>query len=194
MKSITSFIDASGTLQIKKALNGGIKKDALYHFVAAHQWEKVAHGIYLSPDAWEDTYFVLHLRCPQAVFSHDEALFFHRLTDREPLQPTLTIYSGYNPQSLKASGVKVFTVKKELLSVGRMEYKNSFGHQIPIYDLERTICDLVRSRSAFEMQDFQTALKTYTQRPDKDLNRLMAYAPLFRVEKIIRRYMEVLLA
>lgn len=70
----------------------------------------------------------------------------------------------------------------------------SISRQISIYDLKRTICNLVRSRSAFEMQDFQTALKTYTQRPDKNLNRLMAYAPLFRVEKIIRRYMEMLLA
>lgn len=193
MKQTSDFIDTSGMLLTKNAIQGGIKKDEFYRFIAANHFEKAAHGIYLSPEAWEDESFVLHQRCPQAVFSHDEALFYHGLTDREPMQQTLTIYSGYNTQKLKESGIKVFTVKKELLNVGKIEVENSYGHKIPIYDLERTICDLMRSRRYFEIQDFQTAIKTYVKRPDKDLNKLMTYAPLFRVEKRIRQYMEVLL-
>ena len=62
-----------------------------------------------------------------------------------------------------------------------------------MYDLERTICDLVRNRSKFEIQDYQTALKSYVAKKDKDLNRLMKYAKLFRVDGIIREYMEVML-
>lgn len=193
MKKTSDFIDTSGMLLIKNAIQGGIKKDKFYRFIAANHFEKAAHGIYLSPEAWKDESFVLHQRCPQAVFSHDEALFYHGLTDREPMQQTLTIYSGYNTQKLKESGIKVFTIKKELLNVGKIEVENSYGHKIPVYDLERTICDLMRSRRYFEIQDFQTAIKTYVKRPDKDLNKLMAYAPLFRVEKRIRQYMEVLL-
>lgn len=193
MNAMTSFIDESGILLTKDAIRGGIKKDSFYRFVAENHFEKIGHGVYLSPEAWEDIAFVLHKRCPQAVFSHDEALFYHNLTDREPLEQTVTVYSGYNTQKLKESGIRVYTVKKELLAVGRMEYLNSFGHKIPIYDLERTICDLIRNRSSFEFQDFQTAIKSYAQRSDKNLNRLMAYAPLFRIEKILRQYMEVLL-
>ena len=174
MKKTSDFIDTSGMLLTKNAIQGGIKKDKFYRFIAANHFEKAAHGIYLSPEAWKDESFVLHQRCPQAVFSHDEALF-------------------YNTQKLKESGTKVFTVKKELLNVGKIEVENSYGHKIPVYDLERTICDLMRSRRYFEILDFQTAIKTYVKRPDKDLNKLMAYAPLFRVEKRIRQYMEVLL-
>ena len=193
MKQTSDFIDTSGMLLTKNAIQGGIKKDEFYRFIAANHFEKAAHGIYLSPEAWEDESFVLHQRCPQAVFSHDEALFYHGLTDREPMQQTLTIYSGYNTQKLKESGIKVFTVKKELLNVGKIIVENSYGHKIPVYDLERTICDLMRSRRYFEIQDFQTAIKPYVKRQDKDLNKLMTYAPLFRVEKRIRQYMEVLL-
>ena len=115
MKQTSDFIDTSGMLLTKNAIQGGIKKDEFYRFIAANHFEKAAHGIYLSPEAWEDESFVLHQRCPQAVFSHDEALFYHGLTDREPMQQTLTIYSGYNTQKLKESGIKVFTIKKELL-------------------------------------------------------------------------------
>ena len=87
----------------------------------------------------------------------------------------------------------IFTVKKELLDVGKEIIKNSFGHEIPIYNRERTICDLVRSRSRFEIQYYQTALKTYIGGKGKDLNRLMEYAKLFHVDKKIRDYMEVML-
>lgn len=44
-----------------------------------------------------------------------------------------------------------------------------------------------------EVQDFNAVLKAYVGRKDKDLNKLMKYAKLFRVDKIIRNYMEVLL-
>ena len=58
-----------------------------------------------------------------------------------------------------------------------------FGNPVPVYDMERTICDLIRSRSGIEMQTFQDALKQYTKRKDKDLRKLMRYAQMFRVEK-----------
>ena len=43
----------------------------------------------------------------------------------------------------------------------------SFGHSVPVYDMERTICDLLRSRKNIEMQVFQDALKQYAKRKDK---------------------------
>ena len=75
----------------------------------------------------------------------------------------------------------------------RRTAQTPFGHTIPVYDMERTICDLLRCRNSIEMQTFQGALKMYARRKDKDLRRLMKYASLFRVEKILRQYLEVLL-
>lgn len=148
---------------------------------------------YAAKDTWIDELEMLHRRCPMGVFSHDEAFYYYGLTDREPLVHTLTIYSGYNVHRLKEDGYKVYTVKKELLDIGKQIVKSNQGNEIPMYDLERTICDLVRSRSSIEVQDFNAVLKAYVGRKDKDLNKLMKYAKLFRVDKIIRNYMEVLL-
>ena len=68
-----------------------------------------------------------------------------------------------------------------------------FGHSVPVYDMERTICDLLRSRKNVEMQVFQDALKQYAKRKDKNLRMLMKYAAMFHVENILRPYLEVLL-
>ena len=163
-----------GMLRTGQVLAAGISKPVFYQFVQSRGLEQAAHGIYLSKDAWVDAMYLLHLRCPQAIFSHETALFFHDLTDREPLAYSITVKTGYNPTRLK-------------------DEQTPFGHDVPVYDMERTICDVLRSRSHIEMQTFQDALKAYARRKDKDLRTLVRYAKLFRVEKILRQYLEVLL-
>ena len=183
----------SGILKTAQVLENGISKSAFYAYVKQHGVKPVAHGVYVSSDAWTDAMYLLHLRCAQAVFSHESALFFHDLTDREPSPYSITVKTGYNPSSLQADGIKVYTIKKELHDMGIVTMNTPFGHPVLVYDMERTICDLIRSRSGIEVQTFQDALKQYVKRKDKDLRKLMRYAQMFHVEKLLRQYLEVLL-
>ena len=183
----------NGLLRTEQAMSAGITKPVFYNYVHSKELERVAHGIYLSKDAWVDSMYLLHLRFSHAVFSHETALFFHDLTDREPLQYTVTVKTGYNPTNLKEEGVQVFTIKVELHEVGLTTLQTPFGHDVPVYDMERTICDLLRSRSRIEKQAIRDALRIYASRRNKNLRTLMRYAELFRVEKILRPYLEVLL-
>lgn len=182
-----------GLLQTNQVVTAGISKSVFYQYIKSRKLERIAHGIYISDEAWIDGMYLLHLRCGQAVFSHESALFFHDLTDREPSAYSITVKTGYNPSKLKEDGIRVFTIKKELHDIGLTTALTPFGHTVPIYDMERTICDLIRSRRHIEMQTFQDALKHYSRRKDKNLRVLMKYATLFHVEKILRQYLEVLL-
>ena len=194
MGDMGRIIQERGYLTPSIAAEAGISKFKFYQYVRKNNLEHVGHGIYLAGEHWTDELYLLHQRCPNAVFSHDEAFYYHNLTDREPLIHTLTVYSGYNTHRLTADGgCKVYSVKKELLNIGKITVKSNCGNEIPMYDLERTICDLIRSRSSIEIQEFNSVLKSYVFRKDKDLNRLMEYAKLFRVDNVMRRYMEVLL-
>ncbi len=194
MNKMTELVQGHDYLTPKIAEDSGISKFKFYKYVRENGLEPVSRGVYSTGTDWIDELYVLHKRCPNAVFSHDEAFYYYGLTDREPLVHTLTIYSGYNAHRLIADGsCKVYTVKRELLNIGKTVVKDNDGNMIPMYDLERTICDLIRSRNSIEIQDFNSALKAYAAGKDKDLNRLMEYAKLFRVDNVIRRYMEVLL-
>jgi predicted transcriptional regulator of viral defense system len=193
MENIFELVDESGIIQTSKIIQYGFTKTSFYKFIKDNGYEQVAHGVYASPEAWADENYILSLRCPNAVFSHDEALYYYGLIDHEPRRRTVTVYTGYGTGRLIKDDISVYTVKKELLEVGKTTVVTSLGHQIPMYDQERTICDLVRNRSRFEIQDYQTALKTYIAKKDKDLNRLMKYAKLFHVDGIIQQYMEVML-
>ncbi|MCD8130357.1 MAG: abortive phage infection protein [Lachnospiraceae bacterium] len=183
----------NGILRTSEVVEMGISKPVFYDYVKSKDLKQAAHGIYVSDDSWTDTLYLLHLRYGQLVFSHETALFFHDLTDREPFPYSATVKRGYNTSGLKEEGVSVYTVKKELHGIGVTSLKTPFGHLVPVYDMERTICDLIRSRNHIEMQTYQDALKQYAQRKDKNLRNLMNYARMFRVEKILRQYLEVLL-
>lgn len=179
--------EQDGMLQTSQAVARGIVKPIFYEYIKERKLEQVAHGIYVSEDTWIDAMFLLHLRCGQAVFSHESALFFHDLTDREPSPYAITVRRGYSTTRLKAEGLSVYTIKPELFDVGVSSGQTPFGHTVPVYDMERTICDLLRSRSRIEIQTFQGALKSYARRKDKNLRALMQYAGMFKVEKILRQ-------
>ena len=182
-----------GIIQTFQVIDNGISKPVFYSYLKERGLEQAAHGVYVSPDTWTDAMYILHLRCSQAVFSHETALFFHDLTDREPLKYTITVRTGYNPSRLQEDGFQVYTIKKDLHETGITTMQTPFGHSVPVYDMERTICDLLRSRKNVEMQVFQDALKQYAKRKDKNLRMLMKYATMFHVENILRPYLEVLL-
>ena len=185
--------DHEGLILTRDVTAAGIPRTYLSNLVQNGALERLAHGVYLARDAFDDEMFRLQAKNKKIVFSHETALFFHDLTDREPLKYTITVRTGYNPSRLQEDGFQVYTVKKDLHEIGIIAMQTSFGHSVPVYDMERTICDLLRSRKNVEMQVFQDALKQYAKRKDKNLRMLMKYAAMFHVENILRPYLEVLL-
>jgi len=77
--------------------------------------------------------------------------------------------------------------------VGLIKIENMFGHKIRTHNMERTICDIIRSRNKLDIAVVTDAVKQYVRRQDKNLNLLMEYAELFKVNNQLQRYMEVLL-
>jgi predicted transcriptional regulator of viral defense system len=132
-------------------------------------------------------------RAKKIVYSHETALFFHGLTDRTPLRYSITVPASYKPSDAVKSICKIFYIKEDLISLGKEEIPSGMGHQITSYDIERTLCDIVRSRNKLDHQIFIEALKGYARRQDKDLDRLAEYAMQFGVLRLLRQYMEVLL-
>lgn len=80
----------NGIIKMSDAIRAGISKTYFLEFVKKEDYEKMAGGIYLSPDSWEDGMYILQMRYKEAVFSHETALYLLDLADCEPLQYTVT--------------------------------------------------------------------------------------------------------
>jgi hypothetical protein len=182
-----------GFLKTSDATQAGVSRAYLSEYVHGRGLKRVAHGLYMSEDAWEDGLYIIQARYPLAVFSHETAAYLLNLADREPVRTSVTLKAGANTAGLTKQGVKVYKVSKELWGEGIIETASPAGHTVRVFSPERTICDLVRSRRNIEIQDIQSALKAYVRSKEKNLPQLMRCAKSFSVEKIIRQYMEVLL-
>lgn len=68
------------------------------------------------------------------------------------------------------------------------EGKNGFQ----IYDMEKTVVDIVFYREKVGIEETREILVTYLRRKDRNLNRLLKYAELMKCGKTMRQYLEVL--
>ena len=69
------------------------------------------------------------------------------------------------------------------------EGKNGFQ----IYDMEKTVVDIVFYREKVGIEETKEILVTYLRRKDRNLNRLLKYAELMKCGKVMRQYLEVLI-
>ena len=79
-----------------------------------------------------------------------------------------------------------------LYELGLEERKTTFGNSVRCYNAERTVCDILRSRSRMDEETVVSAVKNYVLSKDKDFFRLYEYAQKFKVSEQVRKYMEVL--
>lgn len=184
---------SNGYLYIADAEKLGISKVYIREYVLANNLERVAHGLYKSSDVWTDDLYILTFNNKKAVYSFDTALMLNGLTEREPSEIFVTVSRSYNASHLRSKGIIVNYVKDEWLDLGRTISKTVYGNEVSVYDMERTICDIIRVRDKKDPQMFTYAIKEYAKSANKNLPRLMKYAKEFGVEVELRQYMEVLL-
>ena len=127
------------------------------------------------------------------VYSFDTALMLHGLTEREPAEIFATVPRAYNASHLRNISIIVNYVRDEWVDLGRTVAKTTYGNEVAVYDMERTVCDILRVKDKKDPQMFIYAIKEYTKSPNKNLPRLMKYAKEFGVEATLHQYMEVLL-
>ena len=182
-----------GWITLKEVQSKGIDRHGFYAYADQAGLIRTGRGIYTTADVWPDAMYSIHLRSSQIIFSHESALFLHDMADREPFRHSVTVKTGYNPHRLKEDGIRVYTIKVELHELGRSSANTPFGHMVPVYDKERTLCDMVRSRNQFDKQALLGALKAYGRSQDKNLRNLMIYAEALRISTILRPYLDLLL-
>lgn len=154
---------------------------------------KVARGLYQLPEVWEDEWLIAQYRYSKGVYSHETALFLHGYSDRTPASFSMTFPRGYHKtKNFEIPIIEKYAVK-EIYQLGIMTIDSPAGNKIKVYDLEKSLCDMVRGNENFDVEIVNAAMKRYAQDKNRNLRKLMEYAKLLKVEKKIRNYMEVLL-
>lgn len=193
-KKIKELFEASsdGTITASQVTSAGLHRSVLQKLTGSGDIYRFARGIYVCSNLWEDDFYLLQRKYSRGIYSHDTALYLLGYSDRTPAQYTLTFPKGYNSPSLKQENVNIKRAVKENYSLGVIEIQSPSGNPIRVYDLERTLCDILRGGGS-DIQIINAAMKKYANSKEKDIHKLMQYASQLRVKPKVLRYMEVLL-
>lgn len=194
MQKLESLIPKQGgIITTKEAEQQGVSRAMLSNLCLQGQLERIARGQYILPNEMEDELLSIALRSGKIIFSHETALYLHGLSDRIPFVHSVTAPSNCVPNRSIQDLCKVYYIKPELFEIGKIEKESPAGNLIPVYDIDRTICDVVRSRNKLGNETLIFAIKAYAKSRNKNLNALSHYAKQLRITELIHKYLEVLL-
>lgn len=182
----------NGVITAKEVSDNKIDSWYLTNLVQKGELERVARGVYFDPnfDNYDELYF-FQLQNKACIYSYQTALYLHRLTDRLPFTNEVTVKQGYNAWRIK-DFVIVHQVKKEWYELGKAEIKTDMGNFVFVYDMERTICDLVRDRKNQDTEIFSKAWNLYIKKDSKNIWKLREYAKEFGIAQQIEEILEVI--
>ncbi|MDJ0306690.1 MULTISPECIES: type IV toxin-antitoxin system AbiEi family antitoxin domain-containing protein [Dehalobacter] len=183
----------NGIITASQVTDANISRHYLKKMLDIGALAKVDRGIYIKPKMWEDKMYILQYKYSRGIFSHETALYIHGLTDRIPQKYTMTFPYGYHTHSLKEENVIIKKSVKDLYELGLTKGVSPCGNPIRLYDVERTLCDIVKGNNTCDIQIVNQAMKQYAKMPGNNIPLLFDYAEKVRVKPKILNYMEVLL-
>ena len=190
MDSYKKIIEKNnGIIYANKLNEYNIDRHVLYSLVQEGLLNRIAHGIYASPDKDINEFWLTGKKYKDGIYSHNTALYFYKMTDRTPFKLDMTFPSN---NRVNNDLLNVHYIKKEYYDLGLTELELEKNFTVKVYNLERTICDIIRDRNKIDLQIFNTAINEYMKRKDKNLILLSEYAKIFKIDKILAQYMEVL--
>ena len=193
-EKIKEILESSkdGMITSEQVSTAGLHRNILQSLVEDGTLYRYGRGLYVKSDAWEDDFYFLQRKYERGIFSCDTALYLLGFSDRTPQKYIVTFPKGYNSQSLKKENIIAKRVMPEFYYFGVIEINSPCGNPIRVYDLERTLCDILRG-SGSDIQIIVPAMKKYAASKEKNIYKLMQYAEKLHVTSKVQRYMEVLL-
>ena len=182
-----------GLVTTTQVMQAGIPRARLSDMVKDGTLERVQRGVYCLSNTLEDEFLSTQLRFPKGIYSDGTALYLHDYTDQTPFRLTMTFPRSYHATKAREAGIEVRTCADDVIELGLAEVKTTYGNTVRAYDLERTLCDLLRGHSVVNVQIVNPAMRAYFLSGTRNLQRLLSYSRSLGVEKKVLNYLEVLI-
>jgi predicted transcriptional regulator of viral defense system len=186
------FRQHGGQLRMSQALNGGISRSVLYFMRDRGRITQVSRGLYRLadlPEHREPDLSTVSLRYPRAVICLISALAYHDLTTQIPHEVYIALPRGNRAPSITIPPVRHFFFSGQAYTSG-IEEHDLDGVRIRIYSREKTLADCFRFRNTIGMDIFLEALKLYKDAGNIKPGRILEYARICNVGKVMSPYLE----
>ncbi len=181
----------NGYLTTKDVNDNNIPRFYLTKLIKEDKIERVSRGVYIKKNELVDEFVILQSKSKNAIYSNTTALYLHGFSNRIPIKYDITINNGYNGSLQKEDDVNLFYTKRELLELGVINYKLDSGNIIRVYDLDKTICDIIKNKKKIDAEIYNKAIREYFYSKKKNTLKLYEYAKKMNIYNKVRDTFEV---
>jgi len=181
-----------GILRAGEAIAAGIHPRTLYSMRDTGEVQSLSRGVYRlanMPPLADPDLSVVAMRAPRAVVCLVSALAFHGLTTQVPHEIHIAIDRSARPPAITQPPVRVYRFTGAAFSSGVDEQQ--IDHvSVRIYNAEKTLADCFKFRNRIGLDVVLEALRAYRGRRKRDFEKILEYARVCRVERMMRPYLE----
>ena len=170
----------NGVISTKMIEPLNISRQCLSMLEKNNEIERIERGIYISKDTIQDDFYAFQLKYKKSIFSHMNALYFYGMTEEIPYNFTVTVSNGYHDDSVNEK-CNVFYVDEKIYELGLSEVKTPNGNTVRAYDIDRCICDIIRSKNRMDFEQVKKSVRAYVKRKDKNMVNLSKYAKEMKI-------------
>lgn len=193
-RAIEIFSTHNGILKTHDTLALGIAPRTLYMMRDTGLIRQISRGVYqlANQDPLGNPDLVsVAIRIPKAIICLLSALHFYGMTTQIPHKVFIALPQSAEKPRLEFPPLEIVWLSEKNYSDGIMQHLVD-GFLINIYSREKTVADCFKFRNKVGTDVALEALKDYMKTPDRQIDQLLMHARIDRVEKLISRYLEVL--
>lgn len=143
---------------------------------------KIEKGIY--SDQENVNYLeILTKKYPNAIFTMDSAFYYHNLTDVIPEKECLALRR--DSTKISDSRIEVVYYQDKFFDIGKSTLVVN-GVEIPIYDKERMLIELIRNRNSLGFDYYKEIISNYREiRDTLNTKKIAEYISKFAIENYL---------
>jgi predicted transcriptional regulator of viral defense system len=190
-----AFSRSGGLLRTGAALRAGIHPRTLYDMREQGIVEQLSRGLYRLaglPALSNPDLVTVALKVPIGVICLISALAYHEITTQTPHEVHVALPRGAEPPRLKHPPLRVFWFTGHSYTEG-VETQKLDGVSLRVYSPEKTLADCFKYRNKLGLDTVLEALRLYRSRKRPNVDELVKFARVCRVEKVMRPYLEAVL-
>jgi predicted transcriptional regulator of viral defense system len=187
-KAVSIFKKHGGILRTAQALSAGIHPKTLYDMRDSGALEVISRGVYRladSPPLENPDLVTVAIRIPKGIICLISALAFYEMTTQIPHEVHVALSRGAEEPRLEFPPIRTYRFTGDAFTEG-VNIHDLDGVSVRVYCPEKTLADCFKFRNRIGLDTAIEAIRLYRERRNINVNDLLHYATVCRVNKIMR--------
>jgi len=180
-----------GVVTTKEVTENNIPRIYITKLINSKKLFRIDRGIYSTSIIDINKYYAMQVKSEKIIFSHFTSLYIQGFYKNIDNKDQISVPQSYNAK--KFTDFKVFYNNKKNYTHGLIEYEQN-GYTIKLYDIERSVCDIIKDRNRFDELEYYRFINYYFSIEHLNYKKLLEYSTILKISDLVHHYLAILKA